>query len=90
MRQEFDALEANHTWSIIPLPHGKNPIGRKCVDKVKYKADGSLERYKTRLVVRGDTQVKGIDFHKTFSPVVKISTIKSFLAVAVKSYWSLF
>ncbi|XP_075101686.1 uncharacterized protein LOC142177120 [Nicotiana tabacum] len=52
MRKEFDALETNGTWDIIELPKGKKSIGYKWVYKIKYKADGSLKRYKARLVVR--------------------------------------
>ncbi|XP_075111267.1 uncharacterized protein LOC142181719 [Nicotiana tabacum] len=62
MKKEFKGLEANHIWDIVDLPQGKKPIGYKCVYKMKHKADGSVDRYKARLVARGDTQVKGVDF----------------------------
>ena len=82
MSAELSALEANHTWSLTTLPPGKHPIGCKWVYKVKLKADGSLERYKARLVVKGYTQQEGLDYSKTFSPVAKFSTVRTLLAIA--------
>ncbi|XP_074305051.1 uncharacterized protein LOC141639978 [Silene latifolia] len=71
MRQEIKELESNNTWQVVNLPIGKKPIGCKWIYKIKYKADGSVERYKARLVAQGFTQVEGIDFHETFAPVAK-------------------
>ena len=55
MQAEFDALKANNTWIMCPLPPGKVPIGCKWVYKVKLKVGGSLERYKACLVAKGFT-----------------------------------
>ena len=53
MDTEFQSLQKNHTWTLFDLPTGKKPISCKWVHKVKYKADGTLDKYKARLVARG-------------------------------------
>lgn len=55
MQAEIQALQDNHTSVLTNLPVGKTPIGCKWVYKVKYKADGSMERLKARLVAKGYT-----------------------------------
>ena len=89
MHIELAALEANDTWTLTSLPHGKNAIGCKWVYKVKLKADGSLERYKARLVAKGYTQQEGLDYSETFSPVAKFSTVRTLFAIASVKNWSL-
>ena len=89
MAAEIAALEANHIWTLTPLPANKKPIGCKWVYKIKYKFDGSTERYKARLVAKGFTQKEGVDYNETFSPVAKMVSVKCLLAVAAIKGWYL-
>ncbi|GJT45465.1 retrovirus-related pol polyprotein from transposon TNT 1-94 [Tanacetum coccineum] len=82
MDKELDALERNHTWELTTLPAGHKPITSKWVFKIKYKSDGTLERLKARLVVRGFNQKEGQDYKHTFSPVAKLATVRVLIALA--------
>lgn len=75
MQNEFKSLEANHTWDVVKVPKGKKSISCRWVYKIKYKSDGTIERQKAYSVAKGFTQKHGIDYHKTFSPIVKNSLL---------------
>jgi len=66
-----------------------NVVGCRWVYKIKLRADGIVERYKTRLVARWFTQQKGIDYSETFSPVVKPTTVCLVLTIAVSNCWQI-
>ena len=71
----------NHTWGIVDLPPGAKTIGCKWIFKRKLKSDGSIEKYKTRLVAKGFKQKKGIDYFDTFAHVTRISLIRVLIAL---------
>ena len=81
MEQEYDALVENGTWDLVDLPPDRKAIDSKWIFKLKRNPDGSIDRFKARLVIRGYQQVPGMDFAETFSPVVRATSIKVLLSI---------
>ncbi|KAJ9552074.1 hypothetical protein OSB04_016119 [Centaurea solstitialis] len=89
MQEEFSALIDNKTWEHVPRCPNMNVIRSMWIFKHKLKSDGSLERYKARLVGDGRTQQVGVDCSDTFSPVVKPATIRTVLSIALHHRWDI-
>ena len=87
--QRLAALDANETWYLVPLPKGKNVIGCKWVYKVKHNGNGSISRYKARLVAKCYAQTYGVDYEETFSLVAKMAIVCTGIVVATSKNWML-
>ncbi|CAI7896105.1 unnamed protein product, partial [Closterium sp. NIES-53] len=84
---EFQSHMENETWTLTNLPPGRKVLDCTWVLRVKTDADGRLERRKTRLVIKGFQQRKGIDFQEVFAPVAKAPTLRLLLAAAAVCGW---
>jgi hypothetical protein len=89
MTDDLNALHRTCTWDVVPLPAGVVPITCKWVFKVKTKSDGSIERYKARLVARGFQQTQGIDYDETSALVAHLTTVRALLVVVASSSWTI-
>ncbi|CAL9241108.1 unnamed protein product [Arabidopsis halleri] len=89
MTEEYNAQIKNGMWVLVPRPVATNIIRFLWLFRHKFNADGSLSRYKARLVANGKSQQLGIDCDETFSPVVKPATIRTVLSVATSRDWPL-
>ena len=89
MDREMKTLEDAGTWETVPRPAGRNIVGSKWVFRIKRKADGTIDKYKARLVARGFTQIYGMDYFETYSPVAKLTSFRTILTLAAREDWDI-
>jgi len=89
MLDELSALRHNGRWDLVRLPFGKSVVGCKWVYAIKVGLDGTVDRLKARLVAKGYTQIFGLDYGHTFSPMAKMDSIRLFIAMAALRQWPL-
>ncbi|GKA47326.1 retrovirus-related pol polyprotein from transposon TNT 1-94 [Tanacetum coccineum] len=82
IKSEIDSILQNHTWKLVDFPLGCKPLGYKWIFKKKMKADGTIDNYKARLIIKGFRQREGLDYFDTYSPVTRITSIRMILAIA--------
>ena len=83
INDEVESILQNHTWELVDLPPGSKPLGYKWIFKKKMKANGSIDKYKARLVIKGYKQKEGLDYFDTYSPITRISSIRMLIAIAI-------
>ena len=82
IKSEIDFILHNHTCELVDLPPSCKPLRSKWVFKRKRKVDGSIDKYKARLVIKGYKQIEGLDYFDTYSPLTRIHSIWMVLAIA--------
>lgn len=89
MQEEINSLYSNKTSTLVPKTASMNLVGSNWVFKTKLKANGTVDRYKARLITRGFSQLEGVDFEETSGLVVKATTIRVVLSVVISSKWEI-
>eukprot|EP00253_Pinus_taeda_P021606 PITA_21606 len=87
MSEEYHSLLANDTWDLVPLPKGRKLVRCKWVYRTKYGPDGKIDKHKARPVAKGLSQVEGIDYTETFSPVAKMNFLHLVLSLPASFKW---
>jgi len=81
MEDELRSMSSNKVWDLVESPDGVKPVGNKWVYKTKYDSKGKVEKFKARLVAKGFTQIEGIDYNDTFSPVSSKDSLRIVMAL---------
>ena len=89
MLKEFQALQNNKTWVLTSPPSNSKPIRCKWIFSIKWNPNGTIQKCKARLVAKGFNQREGLDFDQVFSPVIKHSTIRLILTIALFKGWKI-
>lgn len=87
--EEIKSIIKNKTWDLVDLPPGSKPIGLKWIFKIKKNADGSIQKYNSRLVAKGYVQRHGINFEEVFTPVARIETVRFLISLAASNGWEI-
>jgi hypothetical protein len=89
MTEEYQSILKNDVWDIVPRPEGKFVVTSKWIYKINHATDGSIEKYKAIFVVRGFSQVEGVDYEETFVLVARYTSIRSIIALVASMGWKL-
>ena len=85
--EEYASMTKNDVWEVVPRPEGKSVVTSRWLYKIKYVADGSIEKYKARFVAIGFSKVEGVDYDETFALVARYTSIRSIISIPAKMGW---
>ncbi|GFR99282.1 CCHC-type zinc finger, nucleic acid binding protein a, partial [Elysia marginata] len=83
MDDEMRALGENETFQITPLPAGRKAVGGRWVFAIK--SGPNEEKHKARFVAKGYSQIPEIDYEETFSPIARMTSIRTVIQLAVQN-----
>ena len=90
MKEEIQVIEKNQTWELVRLLESHKAIDVKWVYKTKHNADGEIERYKARLVVKVCKQKSGVDYDEVFAPVARLNTVRLLISLVAHHRWKIY
>eukprot|EP00253_Pinus_taeda_P030211 PITA_30211 len=88
-RRQLDRYQALVAQEVVPRPEDRSVVGSRWIYKIKYAADGSIEKYKARFVAKAYAQKKGIDYEETFAPVARYTSIRSVISLVAQMGWGI-
>ena len=86
---DYHSIMKNDVWEIVLRPEGKSVVTSRWLYKLKHAANGSAEKYKARFVVRGFSQIEGVDYDEIFASVARYTSIKALISIAVEVGWKI-
>ena len=87
IKAELEALKKVGTWGVVERLRGRNIVACKWVMHIKKDAAGKIKHYKAGLVAKGFTQVYSVDYYETFTPVAKLTSIRTILTISARNNW---
>ena len=87
--EELALMAKYDVWDEVDQPEDTNIVGCRWVFRIKHDSNRKILKYRARLVAQGFTQLYGIDFHETFAPVARLSSIRAIIALAASEDWEL-
>ena len=90
MKEELSMIKKNQTWQLVKRSTDRKLIGIKWVFRTKLNDDGSINKHKAILVVKGYAQIFGVDFSATFAPVARLDTIRLLIAIVAQKGWRVY
>ena len=89
MVEEYNSIMTNDVWEVVPRLQERSVVGSKWIYKIKYAADGSIEKFKARFVAMGYAQKEEIDYEETFAPIARYTSIRSVISLAAQMGWEI-